>query len=347
VRSRPVRWIQANAALIAGASVVVGVLVLAVLIFFVLPPLIVSSTDVPNDGQRLKLQNDVRTTGVQLLAGAILAAGAFFTARTIRVNREGQITERFTRAIDQLGSQQLDVRLGGIYALERIARDSRRDHGPIMEVLATYVREHARWDPAEDGNGLAGQDPDEHPGRELKLPLWSGPTPAADVQAVLTVLGRRKTSHELDPLEIDLSNVDLRGAEFRGQFQHVIFADAHLEGAGFYAVDLRHAVRAFSACRYPTTPTTRQTKRRNARLVRPGGRFVSRPEIPTSGGAVRAQEGLDGSYSQGSVCLGVGAESLREQGVVELLPHRRRVAVPAERRKGDDKGRSAFTGRRR
>jgi hypothetical protein len=242
MRSRPVRWIQANAALIAGASVVVGVLVLAVLIFFVLPPLIVSSSDVTNKAQRLKLQNDVRATGVQLLAGAILAAGAFFTARTIRVNREGQITERFTRAIDQLGNQKLDVRLGGIYALERIARDSRRDHGPIMEVLATYVREHARWHQAKERTRLSGKDPDEHPGAELELPLWSGPVPAADVQAVLTVLGRRKTSYELDPLMIDLSNVDLRGATFSGQFRYVILIDAHLEGATFQTVDLRGAV---------------------------------------------------------------------------------------------------------
>ena len=35
------------------------------------------------------------------------------------------------------------IRLGGIYALERIARDSEKDHGPIMEVLTAYVREKA------------------------------------------------------------------------------------------------------------------------------------------------------------------------------------------------------------
>jgi len=32
------------------------------------------------------------------------------------------------------------VRLGGIYALERIANESEQDHWPIMEVLCTYVR---------------------------------------------------------------------------------------------------------------------------------------------------------------------------------------------------------------
>jgi hypothetical protein len=102
----------------------------------------VSSDDVPNAAQRLKLQNDVRTTGVQLLGGVVLALGAFLTARTIRVIREGQITERFTRAIDHLGSGELDVRLGGIYALERIARDSRRVR-PLYgneELLARFAQ---------------------------------------------------------------------------------------------------------------------------------------------------------------------------------------------------------------
>jgi uncharacterized protein YjbI with pentapeptide repeats len=35
------------------------------------------------------------------------------------------------------------VRLGGIYALERIARDSEYDHWPVMEILTAFVREQA------------------------------------------------------------------------------------------------------------------------------------------------------------------------------------------------------------
>ena len=47
------------------------------------------------------------------------------------------MTDRYTKAIEQLGPDKgLDVRIGGIYALERIARDSPRDHPTIMEVLA-------------------------------------------------------------------------------------------------------------------------------------------------------------------------------------------------------------------
>ena len=41
--------------------------------------------------------------------------------QTVAVAQEGQITERFTRAIEQLGSDKIAIRLGGIYALERVA----------------------------------------------------------------------------------------------------------------------------------------------------------------------------------------------------------------------------------
>ena len=40
------------------------------------------------------------------------------------------MTDRYTKAIEQLGSDKLDVRIGGIYALERVARDSRETSPP-------------------------------------------------------------------------------------------------------------------------------------------------------------------------------------------------------------------------
>src|SRR5215212_7701039 len=70
----------------------------------------------------------------------------------LRQAEQGQITERFTRAIDQLGSEKLEIRLGGIYALERIDKETpeRAYHGTVMEVLTAYVRENSRWDQEQD-----------------------------------------------------------------------------------------------------------------------------------------------------------------------------------------------------
>ena len=61
------------------------------------------------------------------------------------------MTDRYTKAIEQLGSDKLDVRIGGIYALERVARDSARDHPTVMEVLTAFIREHSReqWPPPD------------------------------------------------------------------------------------------------------------------------------------------------------------------------------------------------------
>ena len=62
--------------------------------------------------------------------------------RTYELTEQGQVTDRYTKAIEQLGSKEVDVCIGGIYALERIARDSARDHPTVMEVLAAFIREH-------------------------------------------------------------------------------------------------------------------------------------------------------------------------------------------------------------
>jgi hypothetical protein len=142
-----------------------------------------------------------RTAIVQLLAGAALLGGLFYTAATLRLNREGQITERFTNAVEQLGSSALETRVGGIYALERIMRDSQADHGPVVEILSAFVREHAK---------NRGPVPPESATRD-----WAGPPVpglealSSDVQSAVTVLGRRPMRRENSPL--DLRNTDVRG----------------------------------------------------------------------------------------------------------------------------------------
>ena len=90
---------------------------------------------------RIDLESKSRQTLAQMLGGAALLLGLYFTSQTLRTTQEGQITDRFTKAIEQLGKESLAVRLGGIYALERIARDSESDHWAVMEILTAFVRE--------------------------------------------------------------------------------------------------------------------------------------------------------------------------------------------------------------
>jgi len=176
--------------------------------------------------ERIALQNQVRTTFLQAFGGSFVLVTAFFTWRQIQVNREGQITDRFTRAIEHLGTEgKLDVRLGGIYALERIANDSRSEHGSVVEILAAFVRGHA---------------PPIEPDRDLsELPPLRAR--ATDVQAAMSVLGRRTVMGQdywaLQFGGLDLRNADLAGADFR----MADFAAAHLSGADLQGADLRAA----------------------------------------------------------------------------------------------------------
>jgi hypothetical protein len=93
-----------------------------------------------NHAARLGVENEIRRTIIQMLGGSFVLASVFFTYETVRIGQQtltlterGQITERFTRAIDQIGSGELDVATGGIYALGQIARESKTEYDPIME----------------------------------------------------------------------------------------------------------------------------------------------------------------------------------------------------------------------
>lgn len=132
----------------------------------------------------------VRGRALAVGTGLLALVAVYYTARNADTARQGHVTERFTKAIEQLGSDKLDVRIGGIYALERVARDSARDHPVVMEVVAAFLREHCRDEDARSAEG----------GWPLR----------ADLQAAFTVIARRKVAHDTDP--VNLHKADLRGA---------------------------------------------------------------------------------------------------------------------------------------
>jgi hypothetical protein len=139
----------AGGALVAGALLVFALTLW--LVIKVLPEQLAATGGIKDPSRHAEEVGRTRTAILASLAGVLAGIGAYYTHRTFELNRQGhelnrqgQITERFTRAVDQLGNASLDVRLGGIYALERLARESRDDHGPIIEILTAYIREHTR-----------------------------------------------------------------------------------------------------------------------------------------------------------------------------------------------------------
>jgi hypothetical protein len=60
--------------------------------------------------------------------------------QTLELGRAAQLTERYAKAIEQLSMESSDSRLGALYSLERIARDSPEDRAAVIEVLDSFVQ---------------------------------------------------------------------------------------------------------------------------------------------------------------------------------------------------------------
>jgi len=121
----------------------------------------------------------------------------------------------------EVTSPNLVMRIGSIYALERIAQDSLRDHIQVMEILCAYIRENA---------AVTSLEPTEPP--------FSRAVPRTDIQVAISMIGRRtKKQIELEwPLQfrLDLRNTDLSGVDFRhGDFSAAMFHRCRLEACVF------------------------------------------------------------------------------------------------------------------
>jgi uncharacterized protein YjbI with pentapeptide repeats len=160
--------------------------------------------------------------------------------RALEATREGQVADRYSRAIEQIGSAMVDVQIGGVYALERVARDSPPDHPTVMEVLAAFIRGHSHLQWPVHG-------PDDGPAPERTM--------RPEVQAALTVIGRRDPSHDQQPIDLsrsDLSGADLSGAKLadgclngavlaQAKLADAVLTRAGLSGADLIGADLTHA----------------------------------------------------------------------------------------------------------
>ncbi|MDH6521489.1 hypothetical protein M2163_001521 [Streptomyces sp. SAI-135] len=248
---------RAAAALLAGT----GLFVLGT-VFVVLPGIVVDH-DLAGARvaaqDRLKAVNDVRTTLFQVVGGLVLLFGAYATWRQLRVSQEGlratqegYVTDRFSRAVDQLGSDKLDVRIGGLHALWRIAEQSTRDREAIISIQAAYLRTHLPWPPAGP----------ESPAADVSIndiaPLE---TRAADAQVALTALG--VLCRQREQSWVNLSGTDLRRADCDGLwFPEVNLDRACMEAAGLYHANLTQASLASVNLRHAdlTTAILRRTR---------------------------------------------------------------------------------------
>jgi len=86
--------------------------------------------------------------GAAVVAYAALKQAATASRRHFaqtEADRQRRIVESFGKAVEQLGSDKLELGIGSIFALERLSRESPDDYWTIMEVLAAFVRERMRY----------------------------------------------------------------------------------------------------------------------------------------------------------------------------------------------------------
>jgi hypothetical protein len=180
----------------------------------------------------LAAENSARSTIAQILGGVFVFVGLYFTAvglknsaQTLELSRQGQITERYTKAVLQISNKdQPDIVIGGIYTLGRIPKESPPDHWPIMEVLTAYVRRASPID-----RQYLQCDITESPEAILSRAV------RPDVQAVMNVLKQRDVEYEKGLTESlnlqfsDLARVNLFGAHL----DKALFDSSIMKGASF------------------------------------------------------------------------------------------------------------------
>ncbi|WP_330229864.1 pentapeptide repeat-containing protein [Nocardia sp. NBC_00508] len=183
-------------------------------------------------------------------------AALWFTSQSLRatdnqyaLSQQVAVTNRFQTAIEQLTSDKVDIRLGGIYLLERLAKDSPADHETVFTVLSAFLRTHTTASACEP-------------------PTRTAPAPV-DAYAVVKVIGRRDNARPLDlagtclagmrffqPARYDARDrpryANLTGSSFDSanladtifyfaNLTDAYFGDANLTGAGFSYANLTGA----------------------------------------------------------------------------------------------------------
>lgn len=152
---------------------------------------------------------DARRTVLAMLVALGGAFSIWLAYDRHRLDRDANVTDRYAVAISQLGGENLSSRLGGLFALERVAVDATKvsDRVTISQVLSAFVNDRS---PRHGGSDYDGP--------------WVDP--GTDTLEALSVLSRLGVdADDQSMLRLDLSycavpylsapGLNLRGAEFQ------------------------------------------------------------------------------------------------------------------------------------
>jgi hypothetical protein len=182
----------------------------------------------------LQQQSSFRAALVQIAAGMAVVSGAALAwrqyvhtrreaIRQAREKREDFHLDLFSEALKSLSADEPGHRIGGVYALGRLAEISYSHRSACADVLSTFIRTNSPWPPSP----ARPEEPEimlANKGRSLR-------DYAPDVQTALTLLGKHTYRwHQVD--YIRLRHRDLRKANLSdGHYEGVAFTETRLDGA--------------------------------------------------------------------------------------------------------------------
>ena len=165
--------------------------------------------------------------GFGIWRGVVADCQAKASQDQAKTSRRGLLNERYQKGAEMLGSKVLSVRLGGIYALKRLAEDEPEQyHLQITHLFCTFVSH-----PTEDEDYMAALRSTEQKPHRLR----------EDVEAAIAAIGTRSEDEiKLEgKFSLILEGAYLVGAYLRGaNLTGVSLSKANLAGAYLFKVNL-------------------------------------------------------------------------------------------------------------
>jgi len=197
-----------------------------------------------------------------LFTKAVEQLGADKVVKSHAKTNDGELAydENHVPIMQEITAPNIEVRLGAIYALQRISRASQeKDHIPIMETLCAYIRENAIEGEPDDYSGEDLPDKDDVPLDEYlsrtkartdeRRKFWRPVKPLrSDIRAVMTVIADRSAEHrayeDANEYRLDLRRANLQRADLVGvDLAKANLSEARLEGANLNYANFKLAVR--------------------------------------------------------------------------------------------------------
>ncbi len=282
------------------AAILIGGFLYAVIALWLLGHFVHALIDAAPDGHKFEGIRNVGLILVAVVGGPFVLYRSWVLGRQAKtaeaqaaLAEDRNFSDLFTKAVEQLGADKtvkrqarnrngalaydengipimqetteanVEVRLGAIYALQRISRASEKDHIPVMETLCAYIRENAiggEPDVFPDGE-LPKRQSDESledrlaliQTRSQNLRDFFGPvkTLRSDIRAALTVIGQRDAARrayeKAQDFRLNFRRANLQRADLvKVDFEGADLSEASLQGANLHRANMEGANLSFA-----------------------------------------------------------------------------------------------------